>query len=122
MAITISSQSQLLDNQILIDSAVTADAQNNVRLSEATSYLFKIDNLNVASSAAYFKIWDHTNPIVGTTEPDYVLMIPATTSKTIIVTPGITFTEGLSYACTLLAVVSSVANPSHTVSLKMVVA
>ena len=63
MAITISSQSQLLDNQILIDSAVTADAQNNVRLSEAVSYLFKIDNLNVASSAAYFKIWDHV--IVG---------------------------------------------------------
>jgi len=97
MAITITNQTIGLTNRVLKDTAVTNTAVTNVTGASGSLYLLYANN-TANSNAIYIKLYDSVEtPVVGTTVPDYVFMIDASSSQQIVMTAGTAFANGISY-------------------------
>lgn len=77
-----------------------------------------LDNSGVAA-VSYFKGYDNGSPIVGTTDPDLIIMIQASVRRTIIFIEGFDF-DVFSMACVTTAGTAGVTNPTASVVVDVV--
>jgi hypothetical protein len=94
------------------EDALSADVKNNTLGSIGTVYDLTVTNEAVGAAIAYLKIWDATDPTLGTTEPDYIFQIPVGVTRMNIFS-GLSVSNGLSFAATLLPEVADVTNPAQ---------
>lgn len=81
----------------VVDPAGDTTLEVNVRGGISTLHQAFVDNSGLAS-IVYLKFWDHVDPVNGTTDPDFVFLVPASTRVTFGFGPlGQNFTQGLSF-------------------------
>jgi hypothetical protein len=122
MAVSIVSQDFCsMSKRMIHDSSVSNSIVNNVTLSSGTLYNLEIDNTGAGTpTAVYFKIWDNTNPTLGTTEPDYYWKIPANVKRNINL-DGLVLSNGFSYACVKGSAVDNTVAPDTTVQIYAII-
>jgi len=85
-----------LGTHIITDTSAGA-ARQIVSGSAATVYAVYADNTTGAK--AYVKMYNNATPTVGTTNPDCVLMFPASTARQYSFPEGMSFDTALTYCC-----------------------
>lgn len=79
-----------------------------------------VDN-SANGAISYLKLWNTNDAVVvGTTGPDEVYLIPASTKLPILFPGGRTLATGLVAACVTTAIISGVTSPTSSVLLKAV--
>ena len=102
---------------LLIETA--AGAAITAKASSAVLYELELDNtLNAAAS--FFKIFNTASVTLGTTVPDWVIMIPASVSRTMVIPSGLTFGTALTYAATTAGGTAGSTAPTSNFAVKMV--
>ena len=96
MAVTITQQSTGLGNRVMKDTAASSTAVKNV--TGAASTLYTVYATNPNGFKCWLKIYDHVDPTIGTTVPDFIFQLDASASRQYIMTAGSTFANGISYA------------------------
>tara|TARA_R100000654_G_scaffold73709_1_gene106855 strand:- start:11567 stop:11962 length:396 start_codon:yes stop_codon:yes gene_type:complete len=72
------------------------------------------------SSTVYLRIFDSLDPLVGTTDPEVIIMAPHGGSTSVVITTGIPITNNVSYAVVKEAGTAGTTAPSTTVTLTLV--
>ena len=103
---------------LLIDTSCTGTAVV-AKASSAVLYQLELDN-TANAAASFFKIYNNGSPTVGTTAPDWVVMVPASVSRTVTIASGLTFATALTYACTIAGGTAGSTAPSSAFAMKMV--
>lgn len=105
---------------LLIDTSVTGTAVA-AKASSAVLYELELDN-SANGAASYFKIYNvaQGSVTVGTTVPDWVVMVPASVSRTLVVPSGLTFGTALTYCATTAGGTAGSTAPSSAFALKLV--
>lgn len=103
---------------LLVDTAAGSTAV----VAKATSgVLYELELDNTANGAAsYFKIYNTGTVTVGTTVPDWVLMVPASVSRTLAIPSGLTFGTAISYAATTTGGTTGSTAPTSSFAVKLV--
>tara|TARA_R110002012_G_scaffold310487_1_gene518784 strand:+ start:1627 stop:2004 length:378 start_codon:yes stop_codon:yes gene_type:complete len=94
---------------------VAGDAKDDVFAGSATIHSIFLD---APSGTSYLKLYDNTNPTIGSTAPDIILMVKEPNMWTIV--DGIAVTN-LSYGATNAGGTAGNTTPAVTVKLFMVV-
>ena len=102
---------------LLNDTGVAASAVDNLFGGAATIHTLFITN---AGAVAYVKIYDHVDPNVGSTVPDIILTVPASTQTVWNIIEGVELTN-VSYACVSAGGTAGTDAPAGAVTLHMVV-
>lgn len=89
------------------------------KASSAVVYQIEVDN-TANAAASYLKLYNTGSPTVGTTVPDWVVMIPASVERNITIPEGLTFGTALSYACTTAGGTAGSTSPTSDVIVRMV--
>lgn len=99
MAVTTTPISSGLASNIVKDTDSDNTSEDDVRSGAATVFVVKVNNDSNAA-LTYTKLYDAASPTVGTTDPDIVLMTPASSTREFWVggSEGIAFTTGISFA------------------------
>ena len=86
-----------------------------------TLHSIVVDNASNAA-ASYLKLWNTASGsvTVGTTAPDMVFMIPASTKRTIIFHDGLVYSTALSAACVTTAGTAGTTNPTSDVPVEII--
>ena len=107
----------------LYDSTALDNTKDAVKASSGTVYLIEIDN-SANAAASFVKLWDAASGsvTVGTTAPDWVIKIPASTKRTIPFPAGIAFGTALTAACVTAGGTSGTTSPSSSVPVRIVYA
>ena len=103
------------------DSSVTATAQAAKASAAATLFALEIDN-TANASAMYFKMYDVATAgavTVGTTDPAFIFVIPASSKRQFNALEGLNFSNGMIYACLTTGGTGGTASPGSAVSIKM---
>jgi len=90
-----------------------------VKASSTVVYEIEVDN-TANGAASYLKLWNTGTVTVGTTVPDWVIMIPASVKRTLVMPDGITFATALSVACTTAGGTTGSTGPTSDVAVKIV--
>jgi len=88
-----------------------------VDASSGTIHAIVIDNTANSGEATYLKLWDVASGsvTVGTTAPDWVFKVPASTKRTIIFPEGAAYGTALTAACVTTAGTAGTTNPTSDV-------
>lgn len=106
--------------KIIRDADVDATSENNVNDGAATIYGLDIDN--VAAAVTFIKFYNAAVPTVGTTDPDMIIRMPASTRRTFVFTTGIAFATALSYAGVTTGGTAGTTSPASDVIMNVIVA
>ena len=109
-----------LSTDVIEDTSVTSTPENNVTGAIATFFGVYIDN-TANSAASYVKIYNHLSPTVGTTDPDFVFICPASVTRQYTMAGGVALDTALSYACTTAGGTSGAASPTSAVLIRILV-
>ena len=110
MTLSVSTQVSPIATRLIVQTQANADADNAVAGVTATT-LYMVDIDNPTGVTVYLKLYNIATAVVGTTVPDMVLMMPATTRRTMAIPEGLLFSTALSMACVTGAATDSVAPP-----------
>jgi len=78
-----------------VDETVTVD------ITGGTGSVYYIQLVNSwAGSSVFFKLYDAGDVTLGTTHPIFVVKVPASTTKNLVIPDGMQFTTALSFAAT----------------------
>ena len=116
MAVTVTNQYNPLGGRIIKDTDIEATAQNNVTGASSTIYFIDIDN-SANGAASFLKIYDHAAPTVGTTDPDWVVRVAASTRSQVVFPQGLATTTGISLACVTTGGTGGTTSPTSSVIL-----
>ena len=102
------------------DCNATKDA---VKASSGTLYALVLDN-TANAAASYVKLWDVASGdvTVGTTAPDWIFKLPASTSVTFVIPAGEAFGTALTIACVTTAGTAGTTGPTSDVVAQLVYA
>ena len=109
-----------LSTDVIEDTSVTSAPQLNVTGAVATFFGIYIDN-TANSAASYVKIYNHAGPTVGTTDPDFVFVCPASVSRQYTMAGGVALDTALSYACTTTGGTAGAVSPTSAVLIRILV-
>ena len=119
MAVTTTPLSNPVGANIVTDTASNATAENDVRSGAATVYLVDVDN-TANAAVSYTKLYDSASPTVGTTAPDFIFKVTASTRKVFVLDmSGVAFTTGLSFATVTAAGTAGTSSPSSSVIVRI---
>ena len=99
------------------DTSATATAQL-AETGSGTLFMVDIDNTN-NSAKTYVKLYDATAPTVGTTNPDWIFMVPGSVRRTYAIPSGLAFSTGLSYAAVTTAGAPGTTSPTSSVAVRL---
>ena len=106
--------------QNISESDLTATVVQDVKAG-VSGTLWNLDIDNSANGAAsYVRIWDNPSPTNGTTDPDIVIMIPASVRRTIEFVEGFEFTN-LSFAAVTTGGTAGTTDPTSDVIAEVMV-
>ena len=111
----------LLTGGSLFQDTANANAAIAVKASSGVLYAAELDNTAVAA-ASYFKLYNAAagGVTVGTTVPDWVIMVPASTKITLVLPSGITFGTAISAATVTAGGTSGTTSPTGNFAVKLV--
>lgn len=115
---SVSNTALLSGASLLVDTDADAVAVA-VKASSAVLYQIEVDN-TANAAASYLKLYNTGSPTVGTTAPDWIVMIPASQERNITIPEGLTFGTALSYACVTAGGTAGTTSPTSDVVLRMV--
>lgn len=122
---------ELTNTVIIRNTDANGTVEKDVRAGPTTLYGMYVDNTGTDSAPAYIKFWDHANPTIGTTPPDFVFEIEGSGSgdandvnggNVFMVLnggSGISFTTGMSYAVVTAGGTAGVTDPVTTVKVDL---
>lgn len=112
MAVTITPLGLAGSLKIIRDADSDATSESNVADGAATVYAVTIDN-TANGAATYTKFYNSAAPVVGTTDPEMVLMTPSSKIRTFVFKGGIAgiFTTALSFASVTAGGTAGTTNP-----------
>lgn len=83
-------------------------------------YSLYVDN-TANSAKSYVKIYDATSGVtVGTTVPEYIIMIPAGVARQFVVKQGFAFSTGLSYAVVTTGGTAGTTAPTSPITVRFI--
>ena len=97
----------------------TSLAGTTVKSSSTVIYEMELDN-TANSAATFVRLYNATSQTVGTTVPDSLLMVPASTKITLVFPGGVTFATGLGCSSGTSATLATTTAPSSSFALKIV--
>ena len=104
----------------LFKDTVSANSAVVVKASSAVVYAIVIDN-TANGAASYTKLWNSAGAVtVGTTAPDEIILVPASTKITLIYVGGKTFGTGLQEATVTAAGTAGTTSPTSSVIVEIV--
>lgn len=97
---------------LFVETSVTG-TKEAVKASSIVVYYLDLDN-SANAAVSYFKMWNlGTGSVtVGTTDPDEIHYVPASTRIQVIIPPGKTFGTALTIACVTAGGTPGVTSPS----------
>ena len=118
MALTTTPQANPLGATLVTQTTATAAADDDLFTGAATLHMVDIDNAaNVA--AVYVKLFNNTNPTVGTTAADAVYMCPGSVRRVFPVPSGVAYSVGISIACVTGALEADTTSPGNPVVVRL---
>ena len=118
MTLKVSDQVPPVATKLVVDTDANATAE--VAVTGAAGSIFQIEVDNTANVAAsYLKIFDSAAPVVGTTDPDYIIKVPSNTKLSFVCPDGMSFND-LSFAVVTTGGTGGTTAPSSAVIVKMV--
>ena len=112
--VTLTNQNNPIGTKVVKLQAPNNSADANFTGASGTLYMLQLDN-TANSAASYFKLCNATSATVGTTVPDLVIMIPASTKRTGIFPEGIAFSAGFTAFCVTAGGTAGTTSPSSAV-------
>lgn len=97
----------------IADMDETADV--DIAGSSGTLHAVEIDN-TANAAITYVKLYNDASPTVGTTAPDMILMVPASTKMTFHFPGGVAFSTAFSVAALTAGGTAGTTGPTSTVS------
>ena len=122
MAITNITVGQISGAKLFIDT-VNANAAVAISATAATLYELELDN-TANAAISYVKFWDlGTGSVtVGTTAPNKIEMVPASTKVTLVYPGGVAFATAISVSTVTTAGTAGTTSPTSSVVVKAVYA
>lgn len=118
MSISTTQQATPIGAKLVTETAANATADTDIVSGSATIYMIDIDNSAVAATT-YVKLYNNANPTVGTTAPDMVLMVAATTRRVFPFPEGIAFGTAVSFAAVTTGGTSGTTSPTGSVVVRL---
>ena len=113
---TVTLTSQAAPIGAIISKIVAANNSANANITGASGTLHVIQINNTANSAAmYFKMVDGTSATVGTTAPEFIFRVSASSTLTCVFPGGIVFTSGFTAYCVQQAGTAGTSSPGSSV-------
>ena len=104
--------------RITKDDDTEATARNNATGSSGT--LYSVEVIGIGGADVYLKIYDSISTTTGTTVPYLILFCRQNTRYTCHIPSGLTFSSGISFACTTEAGVAGTSSPGSSVIVHIV--
>jgi len=98
MATSITKFENAFDYKVIVESACSNTAIQNVTSEPGSIYSISLDN-SISQSDSYFKFFDSSSVTMGSTVADMVLKVKASSTYVFEIPNGLPFTY-LSFACT----------------------
>lgn len=121
MAVTINPLGLSGALRVIIDTDVDNTLEANVNDGAATVYAIELDN-TANGAASYFKAYNAATAVIGTTDPDLVLMVLASVTRTFVFPGGLAFGTGLSYGGVTVGGTTGTTSPTNNMIARIVVA
>lgn len=119
MSVTTTPLSNPVGANIVTDTTSNATSEDDVRGGATTVYMVDVDN-TANAAVSYVKLYDSAAPTVGTTAPDFVFKVTASTRKVFVLDmSGVAFTTGLSFATVTAAGTAGTSSPSSSVIVRI---
>jgi len=99
MAISLTNISTPLAGRLVLDTDCDTTVEADVTGTTGSIYMVEIDN-TANSHITYVKIKDAATATAGTNDPDWVLMVPASTKETYVIKEGMAFGTALTFWAT----------------------
>ena len=109
----------LIANSVLFTATDLAEVAVAIKASSAVVYQIEVDN-TANAAASYLRLWNTGTVTVGTTAPDFVLLIPASVSRALTIPQGLTFGTALTAACVTTAGTAGLTGPTSDVIVRIV--
>ncbi len=106
--------------RIIRDADCNEVSENNINDGAATIYAITLDN-SANAAVSFLKLYNSAAPTVGTTDPDMILKIAASVSRTFVFKTGNSFATALSYAAVTAGGTAGVTGPTSDVIVNIVV-
>jgi len=119
MTLRVSSQVPPVGTKLIEETVATSTPNKSVTGESGKIYQLDIDNSGNSDNAAYLKIYDTGNPIVGTTSPDYIFKVGVNQRRSIVIVDGLDFSI-LSFAVVVSGGTAGTTSPTNPVIVKMV--
>ena len=112
------------NNAIISGGSLFIDSDNTstavvVKATSTVLYEMEIDN-TANAAASYVKLYNTGTVTVGTTVPDWVVMVPASVSRTLVMPLGVTFGTALAVATTTAGGTAGSTGPTSDVLVRIV--
>ena len=120
MAVTIVPSGLTSGPKIIKDADCDSTAEVDLNGGSGTIYSVVVDNTNNAAEAEYVKIYNHANPVVGTTTPHVILYAAANKSLVYTFVGGLTLSTSISIACVQEAGTTGTTDPTSDTLVGMV--
>jgi hypothetical protein len=109
----------IISGGILFTDTVNANAAVVIKASSAVLYELELDN-TANAAASYFKACNTGTVTPGTTVPDLVVMVPASTKITLVWPSGVTFGTALTCFSTTAGGTAGTTSPTSAFAVKAV--
>jgi hypothetical protein len=119
MPLSVSTQVSPVGSKLIVETSAGATANNNVTGAAGTLYMVDVDNTGNDADPAYLKIYSDPAPVVGTTAPDFVVLVGVNKRRAIVIPEGWAF-AALSFACVTAGGTAGVTPPTNPVAVRMV--
>jgi hypothetical protein len=118
MALSVSTQVNPIATRLIEQTSANSTSNNNVCGASCTIYTVDVDNTaNVAAS--YVKLYDNAAPVVGTTNPDIVVVVPAGDRRQYVIPEGVDFSTALSFCCVTVGGTQGTISPASAVIVRI---
>ena len=88
-------------------------------LSIASAHIIN-NTAGAGSSTVYLRIYDSVDPVVGTTDPEIIIMAPHGGTTTVDISGGVNITNNVSYAVVQESGTAGTTTPATTVNVHLV--
>lgn len=113
-AVTVTPQSSPVAAKLIVDTDADGTAENNMTGTTGSIYMIDVDN-SANGAASYLKLYDAAAPTIGTTAPDWIFKIAASTRSVIGCPGGLAFGTAISMACVTAGGTAGTTNPTSNV-------
>lgn len=118
MAVTVTTQNNPVATKLVVNTDTDETADTNVTGAAGTIYLAEVDN-TANSAISYVKLYNTSSVTVGTTVPDLVFMVAASSNRTYAMPAGIAFGSAISMAALTTGGTAGTTGPTSAVTVRL---